>query len=65
MPVVLERAGIAWVERDGARAAGHAAFALAPVAALDGMLQYAVAAGQAEVLVRSSPRPLAIRRTAS
>jgi hypothetical protein len=55
VPVV--RAGIPWVERDDARAAGHAAFVLAPVAALDGMLPYAVAVGQAEVLARSGPPP--------
>jgi hypothetical protein len=57
LPVVLERAGIPWVERDDPRAAGQAGFALAPAAALDGILGYAVATGEADVVARSGTPP--------
>ncbi len=55
LPVVLERAGIPWVEHDDPRAGGHWLFTLAPAAVLDGFMTVLVEDGHAEVLARSGP----------
>ena len=55
LPVILERAGIPWVDITDRRAAGHPQLSLAPAAALDGLTGYAIDTGQAELLARSGP----------
>jgi hypothetical protein len=56
LPVVLERAGIDWVEIDDPRAAGHHRYSVVPASAIrGGVLQAAVAMGQLELLARSGP----------
>jgi hypothetical protein len=53
--VVLDRAGIPWVDYTDPRAAGHARLTLAPASALDDLTGYAIATGQAELVARSGP----------
>ena len=55
LPVVLERAGIPWVEHDDPRAAGHWQLTLAPADVLDGFMTVLVEDGHADVLARSGP----------
>lgn len=55
LPVVLERAGIPWIEHDDSRARDHERLSLTPADALDGALGMAVEQGHAEVLARSGP----------
>jgi hypothetical protein len=51
LPVLLDRAGVPWVTWDDPRAAGHPRLALAPHDSLEGLTGYAVAVGQADLLV--------------
>ena len=56
LPVVLERAGIDWVELDDPRAAGRFRYAVLPVGAIqDGAMESAIAMNMAELLARSGP----------
>jgi hypothetical protein len=58
LPVVLERAGIAWVEHDDPRAEGHPRFIVMRADQLDGLTDYVIATGGAQVLARSgTPEP--------
>ena len=55
LPVVLDRAGIPWVERNDPRAAGHDVLYVREAAALEGVIGGYVATGNVEVLARSGP----------
>ena len=57
LPVILERAGIEWVERDDPRAAGRPVYSVSDARALDGFMGAMVAFGQVEVVARSGPLP--------
>ena len=57
LPVILERAGIEWVERDDPRAAGRPVYSVSDARALDGFMGAMVALGRVEVVARSGPLP--------
>ena len=55
LSVILDRAGIPWVERNDPRAVGHDVFYLLPASALDGPIGGFVAEGHVDLLARSGP----------
>lgn len=58
LPVILERAGIPWIERDDPRAAEHRLFLVAPIGlSRSPYLTDAIAAGTIDILATSGPPP--------
>jgi hypothetical protein len=55
VPVILDRAGIRWVELDDPRGDRHAQLSLLPARVLDGMLGQLIRRGDAEIVARSGP----------
>jgi hypothetical protein len=55
LPVVLDRAGVPWVEADDPRAEGQPRFIVTRATALEGLVGWVVATGEAELLARSGP----------
>jgi hypothetical protein len=55
LPVVLDRAGVPWVEADDPRAEGQPRFVVTRATALEGLVGWVVATGEAELLARSGP----------
>jgi hypothetical protein len=55
LPVVLDRAGVPWVEADDPRAEGQPRFTVTRATALEGIVGWVVATGEAELLARSGP----------
>lgn len=56
LPVILDRAGIPWIEMDDPRADGRPRYLLTRAAALEGLVGWAVDSGGAEVLASSGSR---------
>ena len=55
VPVILERAGIAWVELDDPRGDSHSQLSLVPARVLNGALGVLIRRGDAEIVARSGP----------
>ena len=56
VPVILDRAGIGWVELDDPRGDRHSQLSLIPARVLDGLLGELIRRGDAEIVARSGPR---------
>ena len=57
LPVILERAGIEWVERDAPACGGRPVYSISDARALEGFMGAMVALGQVEVVASSGPPP--------